>query len=120
MCQGLFVATSRLKTKVQLQQRQEIPNEDSGNPAVQILGAKVEITDLTDCPWCHGGLQVSPQPNGPEQCLNCGGLGYTLRYVRCFCGRQVNLTKRLAKGVFYCGRTKCETPMRTRYIETKK
>lgn len=64
--------------------------------------------DVVNCPWCHEGMVVNPLPGDEDGlCQHCGGFGLTLRYVRCYCGRQMNLTQQLAEGVFYCGRPTC-------------
>lgn len=68
---------------------------------------RLDAKDVVDCPWCHQGMVVSPLPGDPDECQYCGGFGLTLLHVRCYCGRQMNLTKQLDKGVFYCGRPTC-------------
>lgn len=68
---------------------------------------RLDANDVVDCPWCHQGMVVSPLPGDPDECQHCGGFGLTLLHVRCYCGRQMNLTKQVDKGVFYCGRPSC-------------
>jgi hypothetical protein len=63
--------------------------------------------DLVACPHCHNGLVVAPLPGGSDLCLLCGGLGRTLRHVRCQCGRQVNLKHELRPRMYFCGRPRC-------------
>lgn len=72
---------------------------------------QIRPEDLVECPWCcgHGA--------GPEPCVECGGLGQTLRHVRCMCGRQVRLdvVGVVLPGVYGCGRLACARDIEARY-----
>lgn len=70
----------------------------------------VNKDDLNPCPHCSGrGVIVSPHYGTEDgECTFCSGTGFTLKYIRCLCGRQVDLTCELRPGVFFCGREKCE------------
>lgn len=86
------------------------PERGSGKPGLNFCEKaemRLDANDVVDCPWCHQGAVVSPLPGDPDICQHCGGFGLTLLHVRCYCGRQMNLTQQLDKGVFYCGRQTC-------------
>ena len=69
---------------------------------------RVDTDDVVACPHCHDGLVVSPLPGDEDGlCGFCGGLGFTLKHIRCMCGRQVNLLRELRPGIYFCGRLKC-------------
>lgn len=68
----------------------------------------VNTDDVVACPHCHDGLVVSPLPGDDNGlCEFCGGLGFTLKHIRCVCGRQVNLRREVRPEIYYCGRIKC-------------